>query len=98
MFASGKAIMRSYIMFKPHMIFTTLGTFFLVIGLIPFIRFLIFFFQGTGGGHLQSLIFGSSMLVGALLSFALLVISDLQRTNRILLEEQLERTKETLYK
>jgi hypothetical protein len=98
MFASGKAIMRSYIMFKPHMIFATLGTFLLIIGLIPFVRFLTFFVQGSGDGYLQSLIFGSSMLVGSLLSFALLVISDLQRTNRILLEDQLERTKLALYK
>lgn len=98
MFASGKAIMRSYIMFKPHIIFVTLGLIFLAAGIIPFARFAFFLFAGQGEGHLQSLVFGSSMIVGALLSFALLVISDLQRTNRILLEDQLERTKETLYK
>lgn len=98
MFASGKAILRSYIMFKPHVIFITLGLFFFIIGAIPFVRYAIFFFQGEGGGHLQSLIFGSSMLVGSLLSFALLVLSDLQRTNRILLEDQLERTKQIQYR
>jgi len=38
------------------------------------------------------------MLVGSLLSFALLVIADLQKTNRILLEDQLERLKEIQYK
>jgi len=38
------------------------------------------------------------MLVGALLSFALLVIADLLKTNRILLEDQLERIKEIQYK
>lgn len=98
MFASGKAIMRSYIMFKPHVIFVTLGLLFLAAGIIPFARFAFYFFAGQGDGHLQSLVFGSSMIVGALLSFALLVISDLQRTNRILLEDQLERTKETIYR
>jgi hypothetical protein len=85
-------------MFKPHVVFVTLGTIFLVLGLIPFGRFLIFALMGEGDGHLQSLIFGSSMLVGALLSFALLVIADLQKTNRILLEDQLERIKEIQYK
>jgi hypothetical protein len=35
--------------------------------------------------------------VGALLSFALLVLADLQRTNRVLLEETLERLKEVQY-
>lgn len=95
---SGQAILRSYIMFKPHIIFASLGAVLLVAGLIPFVRFLIFAALGNGHGHLQSLVFGSSMLVGALLSFALLVIADLQKTNRILLEDQLERLKEMQYK
>jgi len=91
---SGKAIMRSYIMYKPYVIFITLGITFFLVGIIPFVRYAIFFFVGAGNGHLQSLIFGSSMLVGSLLSFALMVISDLLRINRILLEDQLERIKE----
>jgi glycosyltransferase involved in cell wall biosynthesis len=95
---SGQAILRNYIMFKPHVIFATLGTIFLIAGLVPFVRFLVFAIQGQSSGHLQSLIFGSAMLVGGLLSFALLVIADLQKTNRILLEDQLERIKEIQYK
>lgn len=95
---SGQAILRSYIMFKPHVIFVSLGILFLIAGAVPFIRYAVFFFQGEGGGHLQSLIFGSSMIVGSLLSFALLIIADLQKTNRILLEDQLERLKELQYK
>jgi len=38
------------------------------------------------------------MAVAALLSLALGVLSDLLRTNRILLEEQLERVKEIQYR
>lgn len=95
---SGQAILRSYVMFKPHIIFLTLGVVLLIAGLIPFVRFLIFALIGEGNGHLQSLIFGTAMLVGALVSFALLVIADLQKTNRILLEDQLERLKEIQYK
>jgi glycosyltransferase involved in cell wall biosynthesis len=98
MFQSGKAIARSFIMFKPYVIFNTLGFTFLIVGIIPFVSFGIHWLDGNGRGHLQSLIFGSSMLVGALLSFALLVISDLLRTNRILIEDQLERLKELQYK
>jgi len=98
MFQSGKAIMRSYIMYRPHVVFVTLGIILFLIAAIPFVRFLIFYFQGEGNGHLQSLIFGSAMLVGSLLSFALVVIADLQRTNRILLEDLLERTKEEQYR
>lgn len=97
MFKSGAAITRSYLMYRPNVIFITLGSVLLLIGGVPFVRFAIFALQGEGGGHLQSLIFGSSVLVGSLLSFVLAIIADLQRTNRILLEDQLERLKELQY-
>lgn len=95
---SGQAILRSYVMFKPHVIFVTLGVLFGIAAAVPFVRFLYFIAIGDSDGHLQSLIFGSAMLVGSLLSFALLVIADLQKTNRILLEDQLERLKELQYR
>lgn len=94
---SAQAIMRSFVMFRPHVIFVTLGSLFLIAGLVPFARFMVFFLQGEGSGHVQSLIVGSMMIVGALICFALLVIADLQKTNRILLEDQLERLKELQY-
>ncbi|WP_338537737.1 glycosyltransferase family 2 protein [Janibacter terrae] len=87
---SGSAIIRSYIMFKPHVFFGLLGTALLLLGLIPFVRFLVLAAMGDGGGHVQSLIFGTALIVGALFSYALLVIADLQRTNRVLMEETLE--------
>jgi glycosyltransferase involved in cell wall biosynthesis len=97
MMKSGQAIMRSYIMFRPYVVFVTIGCIFLAAGLIPFIRFAILVAIHDKGSHIQSLIFGTAMLVAALLSFALVVISDLLRTNRILLEDQLERIKEIQY-
>lgn len=98
MFKSGTAISRSYLMFKPHIVLGGLGTIMLVAALIPFVRYLVLLLMGDAGGHVQSLIFGTAMLVGALLSYALLVIADLQRTNRVLLEESLERLKEIQYR
>ncbi len=95
---SGQAIVRSYIMFKPHTIFATLGGILLILGMIPFVRFLIFALQGESSGHLQSLIFGTALLIASFVSFALLVIADLQKTNRILLEDQLELLKQERYK
>lgn len=97
MFKSGLAITRSFLMFKPYIILGWLGGLMLLAGLIPFVRFFIFWLQGEGAGHVQSLIFGSAMLVGGLLSLALLIIADLLRTNRVLLEDQLERIKELQY-
>lgn len=98
MFNSGKAIIRSYLMFKPYTIFFTIGSLFFIAGSIPFIRFILFFIENKSSGHIQSLIFGSVMMAGALISFALMIISDLLRINRILLEDQLERIKEIQYK
>lgn len=97
MMKSGEAVIRSYLMFKPYILFNTLGVIFLSAALIPFSFFGIYVLRGDSDGHVQSLIFGSSMLVGALLSFALVGISDLLRINRTLSEDQLERTKELQY-
>ncbi len=98
MLKSGQAIMRSYIMFKPHIIFATLGVILLAFAIIPFIRFIYLWSLGESEGHIQSLVFGSTMFTGAVFSFALLVIADLQKTNRILLEDQIERTKKLQYR
>lgn len=97
MLKSGQAILRSYIMFKPHVIFATLGIIMLLLSAIPFIRFIYIWAVDGSAGHIQSLIFGSATLTGALLCFTLLIISDLLRTNRVLAEDQLERTKEIQY-
>jgi glycosyltransferase involved in cell wall biosynthesis len=97
MFKSGSAIARSYLMFKPHYVLGGLGLVMLLAAIIPFVRFLVFWIGGDAAGHIQSLIFGTAALIGALLSFALLIIADLQRTNRVLLEDMLERVKEMQY-
>ena len=97
MLQSGKAIVRSYLMYKPLVFFGLLGTVALVIGIIPFIRFAILFAIGSDGQHIQSLLFGTVFLAVALFSYALMVIAELQRTNRILAEDQLERLKELQY-
>jgi hypothetical protein len=94
---SAEAILRSYIMFKPFVLFAWLGVLLVLGGLIPFVRYAILVAAGVGGNHLQSLIVGVVLIAGAIISFALGVLADLLRTNRILLEETLERIKELQY-
>jgi glycosyltransferase involved in cell wall biosynthesis len=94
---SGSAIVRAYLMFKPHTVLGVIAGVLGVVGLVPFIRFLVFALIGQGGGHIQSLIFGTMLLTAAFLTFVLMIIADLQRTNRVLLEETLERTKQMQY-
>ncbi|WP_062077292.1 glycosyltransferase family 2 protein [Demequina globuliformis] len=93
MLKSALAIIRSFIMFKPWMIFAWLTALFGAIGMIPFVRFLVLRLAGAGGDHYQSLLLGTVLLVGAFLSLALGVLSDLLRTNRTLQEQSLEQLK-----
>ena len=97
MYKSGKAIVRSFLMYKPHIPLGFLAVVTGIVGLVPFLRFLVFWFQGESGGHVQSLIFGTAMIVTSLLSAGLLVVADLQRTNRVLIEDTLERMKALQY-
>lgn len=96
---SASAIVRSYLMFKPYVIFASLAVLFGVLAAVPLLRFLIIWLLGGDTtGMVQSLIFGAIMAVATLLALALGVLSDLQRTNRVLIEDQLERIKEMQYR
>lgn len=97
MLRSGQAILRSYVMFKPWSVFASLGVVLGVLGLVPFVRYAILLAQGDEGNHYQSLMIGTLLLIGAALSLALGVLSDLAKTNRILGEDQLFRLKEQAY-
>lgn len=94
---SARAIVRSSIMFRPWTVFATLATIFGIAGLVPFVRFAVLRALGSEGNHIQSLLLGAILLVGAGLALALGILSDLLRTNRILAEQALERLKEQQY-
>ena len=87
-------IVRAYIMYQPQAIFGTLGISLFLLGLIPFVRFVVLSIEdGSTSGHLQSLLVGSLLLTSAFLCLVLNIIADLIRINRILIEDQLEHTK-----
>lgn len=91
---SATAILRAYIMYKPHVIFGTSAAVLFIVGSLPFARFLYLSFTDAGGrGHLQSLIIGMLLLMASFVCVALDVIADLIRTNRTLIEQNLEHTK-----
>lgn len=97
MYGSALAIIRSYIMFKPYVAFVSLGIFFFLAGAVPFVRYLYLNFLLGDTGHIQSLLLGVVLLFASIMSFALAIIADIIRTNRILLEDSLERIKRTQY-
>lgn len=90
---SGSAILRAFLMYRPYVFFGTLGCILLLLGLFPFVRFMYFFAQGEGGGHLQSMIGGSVLMIASFIAFTLGVVADLIRINRILIEQSLEHQK-----
>ena len=97
-FKSTAAIVRSYIMYRPDMVFGTLGWTLFIVGLVPFVRYLVLIIiHQNPSSHLQSLIAGMVILMGAFLCLVLNVVADLIRTNRILLEETLEHVKTTRF-
>ena len=96
---SAVAIIRAYIMYKPYVVFGFSGITLFIIGMIPFARYVyLTIVDGASGGHLQSLILGSVLLIAAFLSLALNVIADLIRINRVLAEYTLENTKKMRFK
>lgn len=90
---SSQAIIKSFVMYKSHLIFIPAGCIFLVAGLVPFVRYVVLFINDDPGSHIQSLLLGLALLIASIMSFALAVISDLIKTNRALQEDALERTK-----
>lgn len=96
---SGTAIVRGFVMYKPYALFFSIGLLFLLIGLVPFLRWLYFLHYDRAHGlrHIQSLLAGSVLLIAAFISFTLGVVSDLIRINRVLIEESLEQIKRSRF-
>ena len=91
---SGVTIVRAYIMYKPYILFGWAAFILFLLGLIPFARFTILSLHDhSTGGHIQSLLIGSLLMITAILCVALNVIADLIRINRVLIENELEQTK-----
>ncbi|TYL46113.1 glycosyltransferase family 2 protein [Nocardioides sp. BGMRC 2183] len=92
-FRSSAAITRAYIMYRPYVIFGVMAALFGLLGLLPYLRYALLAASGQGGGHVQSLLVGAALIVMSSLCLMLGIISDLIRTNRALIETNLEHTK-----
>jgi glycosyltransferase involved in cell wall biosynthesis len=86
-------MVRTYTMYKPLRVFTFLGSALALVGVLPVARFLFFFVQGEGGGHVQSLVLGGVLLVIGFVFLLIGVVADLIAFNRTLLETLLEKVR-----
>ena len=87
------AIFRIYTMYEPLRVFFFAAGLAALVGLVVWIRFLVYFATGTGHGHVQSVIFGSTMIIVAVQLAALGVLADVLASVRALLQRTLERVR-----
>jgi len=88
---SAATVLRVYAMYRPLRVFFYLGALLLLAGAVPVVRFLAFYFQGQGAGHVQSLVLGGALITVGFLTLLIGLLADLVALNRRLLEQSLQR-------
>ena len=84
---TGATILRAYAMHNALRVFVLIGAVLAVVGSVPIARFLVFYLEGQGDGHLQSLVLGVGLLVLGFLAMMLGILADLVSANRKMLEQ-----------
>lgn len=79
-------LFRMYTVYKAFRVFMILGLIVALPGLFGFIRFLYFYFTGTGEGHIQSLIFSAVFIICGFFILMLGIIAELVSNNRKMIE------------
>ncbi len=90
---SAVTIVRFYTMYRPLRVFTTVGGILLAGGLALGARFLYFYLQGRGTGHVQSLILAAILTIVGFQVCLIGLMADLIQMNRKMLEEILYRVR-----
>lgn len=84
---AGGVIVRAFVMYKPLKFFIMTGMIPFIFGILLGIRFLVYYFQGLGSGHVQSLILASVLLVLGWQTFMVGFEADTIAANRKLLQD-----------
>jgi glycosyltransferase involved in cell wall biosynthesis len=87
------SIFRIYSQYQPLKVFWSGAALMAVAALAVFIRFLVYFAEGQGRGHVQSLIAGAVLFNAAMLLGSLGVIGDLLDAQRTLSQRTFERVR-----
>ena len=80
-------IIRAFIMYKPLRFFTLLGIIPVFIGILIGLRFVIFWLQGAGNGHIQSLILASILILVGYQTIIVGLQADIIAANRKIMED-----------
>ncbi len=84
---SALTIVRIFVLYRPFRFFALLATVMALPGILAFLRFLIFYLQGEGGGHIQSLVIGAALIAAGTMTMVGGLLADLVAANRMLLAE-----------
>ncbi|HEY9077550.1 MAG TPA: glycosyltransferase family 2 protein [Anaerolineaceae bacterium] len=88
---SSVTIVRAYAMYRPLRVFFIIGGIILAAGMTLGIRFLFYYFQNQGSGHVQSLILAAVLLIVGFQTWMIGLVADLIGFNRKILEETIYR-------
>jgi glycosyltransferase involved in cell wall biosynthesis len=91
-------IIRAYSTYKALKIFLISGILLILPGLYGFIRFIYFYLNNEGSGHIQSLVFSTTFIIIGFLLLMFGILADLISTNRKLLEKIIEMQRKELWK
>lgn len=80
-------IIRAFMMYKPLKFFTFVGLIPFLVGVAIGIRYLVFLFMGQAGGHVQSLILASVLLMMGFMTIIIGLQADIIAANRKILED-----------
>ena len=91
---TGITMARAYTTHNPLRAFVGTGLLLAAIGLLPILRFLWFWLDGDGSGHVQSLVIGGALLMVGTMVAIMGVLADLIAANRKLTETGLARLRD----
>ena len=80
-------IVRTYLMYRPLYFFFMLGSILALVGVGFFVRYFVFFCSGEGGGHLQSLILASTLLIVGFQTIVVGLLGDVISANLKILQD-----------
>jgi glycosyltransferase involved in cell wall biosynthesis len=80
-------IIRIFVIYRPFRFFGIIGAVLFALGTLIGLRYLWFFLEGSGEGHVQSLILGSILLGMGFQTILIAFVADLLAANRRLMEE-----------
>jgi glycosyltransferase involved in cell wall biosynthesis len=80
-------MLRIFVVYRPLRFFMSVSLVPLLLGLGLAARFVLYYWRGDGGGHVQSLILTAVLLMVAFQTILLAILADLQSVNRRLLED-----------